>query len=342
MAEVDSMVVPFVDPSDRQTPLVRAGDALVSARGERFPIRNDVPDFTAIDDAAQRQTSDSFGFKWTEQPDWGFLPEHQGVVADISKDMFGWEAIDREALMRDRVVLDAGCGSGVSINQWVDLPRAIVAVDISEAVYVCRDRFRGRTNLTCARADLNRLPFPADAFDVIWSDGVLHHTPDTHASLRALVRHLKPGGRIVFYVYVKKAPIREFVDDYLRQQIAGLPGPEAWRRMEALTKLGRRLSELCAELIVDEDVPELGFEAGRYDLQRFVYYNLFKCFWNDRLSFEHNVHVNFDWYHPTYAHRHTPDEVRGWLDDLGFAIERFHVSASGIGVVARKPEATVA
>jgi SAM-dependent methyltransferase len=329
------MTVSFVDPNDRVSTLTRQGDALISPQGRTFPIREGIPDFTDVADAGQRQTSQSFGFKWTAH-DWGFRPEQQDVIRTVWRDFFGWKDGYLEQLVADQVVLDAGCGSGASLNQFVDLPRSVAAVDISEAVYACRAHFRDRSNIVFARADLTRLPFRERLFDVVWSAGVLHHTPNSRQSLGSLVRHLKTGGRIVFYVYVKKAPIREFADDHVRAQIAPLPPEEAWRRMEALTALARNLSALKVDFVIDADVPELGFKKGRYDVQRFIYYNLFKCYWNEALSFEDNVHVNFDWYHPTYAHRHTPDEVAGWLDTLGLEREHFHVSNSGIAVVARR------
>lgn len=329
--------IAFVDPDDRVSPLVQENGELVSPSGRRFPIVDGVADFTAASDAGQQQTSDSFGYKWNRQPDWGFKPEHQSVMRQVWADVFGWtDERMLERLMRGRDVLDAGCGSGASLGQFIDWPASIVAADISDAVQACRRRFGSRPNVTFVKADLTRLPLAEESFDLIWSAGVLHHTPDTFASLTALTKHLKPGGRIIFYVYVKKAPIREFVDDYLREQVAGLPPEEAWRRMEALTRLGRSLSSLKATLVVEDDLPELGFRRGSYDVQRFIYYNLFKCFWNDALDFDDNVHVNFDWYHPRYAHRHTPDEVRGWLTSLQLAEERFHVSDSGISVIARK------
>jgi SAM-dependent methyltransferase len=331
-----AVTVAFVDPNDRVTPLLRRDRLLVSPAGDCFPIIDGIPDFTGRTDAGQEQTSRSFGFKWTHQPEWGFRPEHQPVMRAFWTEIFDlqdWSEL--EAMFRDRVVLDAGCGSGASLNQFADWPRSIAAVDISEAVYVCRNRFAERANIAFARADLMRLPFPERAFDLIWSAGVLHHTPNTFESLRALVRHLSSGGRVIFYVYVKKAPLREYADDLVRQQIAHLAADEAWRRMEAITMLGRSLSALGVDLVIERDVPELGFKAGRYDLQRFVYYHIFKCYWNDGMPFDDNVHVNFDWYHPVYAHRHTPEEVRGWLGTLNLVAERFKVSDSGIGVVAR-------
>ena len=61
-----------------------------------------------------------------------------------------------------------------------------------------------------------------------------------------------------------------------------------------------------------------------------------KLFWNDDLSFDENLHVNFDWYHPRYAHRHTEEEVRGWCEEADLDVTRFHVEPSGFTVRAVK------
>lgn len=57
---------------------------------------------------------------------------------------------------------------------------------------------------------------------------MLHHTDDTRAALAALTRHLKPGGRILFYVYRRKGPIREFTDDHVRAKLQAMTPEEAW------------------------------------------------------------------------------------------------------------------
>ena len=77
-------------------------------------------------------------------------------------------------------------------------------------------------------------------------------------------------------------------------------------------------------------------KAGEYDLQRLIYYNMFKCYWNDRLSFEENVLVNFDWYYPRYARRHTEKEIESWLIEIGLDIIHQHVEEAGITTRAIK------
>lgn len=310
---------------------------LVSPTGASYPIVNGIPRFVVHVDGAQEQTARSFGFKWTRGAQWGFEPEHDDVVWAFWKEVFGWSGPEElRALLDGKTVLDAGSGSGSSLIQFVDWPAEIVAADISEAIDKCREHFADRPHVSYIQADLTRLPLADEVFDVIWSNGVLHHTPSVFESLRALVRHLKTGGLVIFYIYVKKAPIREFVDDYLRDRVADLPPAEAWARMEGVTALGRSLSAITEPITITEDVPDLGLRRGTYNLQRLMYYTMLKCYWNPAMTFDDNVHVNFDWYHPRYAHRHTPDEVRAWLPDLGLDEQSLRVSDSGIAVVARK------
>jgi ubiquinone/menaquinone biosynthesis C-methylase UbiE len=69
-------------------------------------------------------------------------------------------------------VLDAGAGASLKQFDW---PSAVVAADISAAIDKCRGHFANRPHVSYVQADLNRLPFADDVFDVIWSNGVLHH-----------------------------------------------------------------------------------------------------------------------------------------------------------------------
>jgi SAM-dependent methyltransferase len=330
-------MIDLYDPANRTQRLSPQGDWLVSPDGTRYPVKHGIPRFSKSTDKGQDQTSDSFGYKWTKQSSWGIESQTRGLMDDTWRDFFGWESLDElRTLVSGKVVLDAGCGSGAALNRFIEWPKWIVGADISSAVDACRENFQGAQNLQLVQADISQLPFADEVFDVVWSAGVLHHTPDTFHSLTSICRHLKVGGSVIFYVYIKKAPIREFVDDYLRDRVSDLPHDEAWESMERWTRFSKALSETDAEITLADDYPELGFSKGTYNLQRFIYYNIMKCFWNPTISFEHNVNVNFDWYHPKYSHRHTPDEVDGWLESIGLHKTYSHISASGITVIAEK------
>lgn len=328
-------MIDLYDPDDRSQKLERKGNVLVSVSGKSYPIINEIPRFVEDHDEGQTQTSESFGYKWNRQKCWANNSEQ--IMWTIWKDFFGWDTQEElRKIMMGKKVLDAGCGCGTSMSQFVEWPAYLVGVDISTAIDACMSNFPDPVNRQFIQADLNKLPFADEQFDVVWSNGVLHHTPDTYESLKAITRHLRRGGTMIFYIYVKKAAVREFVDDYLRNIISEMPPEAAWRRMEVFTRFSKALAETNVDITLEEDFPELGFKKGKYNLQRFIYYNVFKCFWNPALSFDDNVNVNFDWYHPKYSHRHSPDEIREWLSELGLKEKSFQVSESGIGVIAEK------
>ena len=186
------------------------------------------------------------------------------------------------------------------------------------------------------QADVLRLPFQDASFDVVWSEGVLHHTPSTRDALASCVRVLRPGGRILFYIYRKKAPAASVRrrpyphPDRRHVARAGLAGPGA---ADALRQ-GHVRPERDHDRARGRGPARL--PAGTYNLQHFLYYNVLKFYWNDQFSFDENVHLNFDWYYPKYCWRHTVAEVRGWLKELGLKEVSLHEADSGIGVIADK------
>jgi len=195
--------------------------------------------------------------------------------------------------------------------------------DISEAIDVAAGHVRGLPNVLLIQGDISRPPLPPEFFDHIVSLGVLHHTPSTRAALEALYRPLRLGAEIAFTIYRKKAPIREFADDCVRTAIKQMSPAEAWKDMKGITELGRALSQLNAEI----DIPQikvLGMDGGRHNVQRLIFYTMLKCYWRDAFTFEENVHVNYDWYYPQYAWRHTPVELRGWFAEIGAEESFFH------------------
>lgn len=245
----------------------------------------------------------------------------------------GWLAGSR------KLILDAGCGSGYSATCLFGerlRDHDYLGVDISNAVDVARDAFH-HLGLPgdFIQCDLNAIPIPDGQVDLILAEGSLHHTDDTGAAISALARKLTPGGRFLFYVYSQKAPLREFADDLIRRELDGLSDEEAWQRLVPLTRLGVALGELDATIDVPEDIPYLGISAGKVPLQELIYYAALKAFYRSDWSFDEMHHVNFDWYRPTNARRHTEDEVRRYVEAAGLLIDRFYSEQSGYSVVAR-------
>jgi SAM-dependent methyltransferase len=107
------------------------------------------------------------------------------------------------AATRHRDVLEIGIGLGADHQLFAEAGAQLTGIDLTErAVEHVRQRFDVfglRSDLRVA--DAERLPFADQSFDLVYSWGVLHHTPDTSKAVREVARVLRPGGgaRVMMY-----------------------------------------------------------------------------------------------------------------------------------------------
>jgi SAM-dependent methyltransferase len=288
-------------------------------------------------------TSRSFREKWEKNAS-AFYAETLREGSDtqrwiVERNGFASPSHFADYLSNKKRILDAGCGNGrvtallrmLAPEQAEVVGMDLVAADVARANFkdVPRTHFETRDLL----GDLTGL----GQFDFIYCQEVLHHTANPEQGFRNLRDLLLPGGEIAIYVYKQKAPVREFVDDFIRDRIASMPYDEAMAQSRQITDLGRALSEANIKVSVPA-VDVLGIEAGEYDVQRLIYHFFAKCYWNPDVTHEENVLVNYDWYHPQVATRHTLAEVEQWFISAGLAIEHGHVDFYGITVRGRSPE----
>ena len=234
-------------------------------------------------------------------------------------------------------LLEVGVGSGQKIRMMAKHTDGnVIGMDLSSgAVHAYRNTI-DLPNVGIVQADLFSPPFREGSFDFIISDGVLHHTGDTKKAFQRLVPLLCTGGEIAIRVYNKYGPIREFCDDYVRSVTTKMNEEKCWEFCKKITKLGQSLARFKDDLVVPEDIEILGIKKGRYNLQRFFYYTILKCFHNPAFSFDENNLVNFDWYHPVDAHRHTVEEVKSWFKEAGLQEIVITEPESGIGARGKK------
>jgi arsenite methyltransferase len=292
----------------------------------------------------QNQTENAFAYKWKKRDSY----ESEEFKIKTKKWLFERYCKNNPNNLNiwlkggPKIILDAGCGAGWSALLFFGKllnDHDYLGIDISSAVDVARKRFAESTIkgdfLQCSLTDL---PLEDESIDMIFSEGVLHHTDSTEESLKYLAKKLKKCGRFLFYVYKKKAVIREFTDDYVRESIKKLNDEDAWDALEALTKLGISFGKINAKIDVEEDIPYLGINKGSYDLHRFFYWNICKLYYDKNVSFEVMNHINYDWYRPLNCHRHNPEEIIKWCEESNLEIEHIDVQESGITVVAIKTE----
>jgi SAM-dependent methyltransferase len=132
-------------------------------------------------------------------------PHTYAILYRTEKDHW-WLAARRRIVMdwieqqypgrHDLAILDAGCGTGIMLQELEHLGHA-EGVDIAEeALAYCR--LRGLENVR--RADVLQLPFAASSFDIVAGLDIVEHLDDDTGALREWSRVLKPGGRVFLFV----------------------------------------------------------------------------------------------------------------------------------------------
>jgi ubiquinone/menaquinone biosynthesis C-methylase UbiE len=291
----------------------------------------------------QNQTEEAFGFKWSKRSTYESCHMQKKIKDWLVERYLDGNMENSECIFKKGFnVLDAGCGAGVSaIALMEEKINSInyLGVDISEAVDIAHKRFKERElKGEFIQANLLNLPFNKPIFDIIFSEGVLHHTDSTEKAIKYLSRFIVPGGIFMFYVYRKKAPIREFCDDYIREKLLSLNNEEAWNELIPLTKLGEILGDLKLEVEIPEDIKLLEIPKGKINIQRLFYWYIFKAYYDENFTIDEMNHINFDWYRPLNCHRQTLEEVNKWCEEAGMKIERKNVQEAGITIIARKVE----
>lgn len=97
---------------------------------------------------------------------------------------------------KGRPVLDVGCGPGWLTVQYARAGARTFAIDLTDTAVGLARKHLQHYGLTAdvRQGSAETIPFPDATFDLVFSSGVLHHTPDTLRSFRECFRVLKPGG----------------------------------------------------------------------------------------------------------------------------------------------------
>jgi arsenite methyltransferase len=292
-------------------------------------------------DRNQSQTAEVFGFKWTLRDTYESYHMKKKLREWLVRKYFGNEKVKDQAVknFKGKAILDAGCGSSMSallLLEDVINDMYYLGVDISDSVDVARQRFaEKKIKGNFLKSDIAAMKLQRK-FDIIFSEGVIHHTSKPFETFKNLVYHLQENGKIMFYVYKKKAPVREFCDDFIRDKIKPLSNKDAWKKLLPLTKLGKKLGDCNQEIEIEEDIELLEIPRGKYNLQRLFYYYIMKIYYDKNFTIAEMNHINFDWYRPLNCYRFEPGEIKDWLKACNLKEERFVVEDSGITVIARK------
>jgi len=120
-------------------------------------------------------------------------------------------------------LLEVGCGMGTDLLQFARGGARCTGVDLTpRSIEITRRRFKlYGADGNFMISDGERLPFRSESFDVVYSNGVLHHTPDTAGSIREVHRVLRPGGTARIMLYHRNS-LNYWVEIVLRRGVLGL------------------------------------------------------------------------------------------------------------------------
>jgi SAM-dependent methyltransferase len=140
----------------------------------------------------ERRMIADFGEQWRRHPD------NTGYYAgdDMLTDLCG-PLLD-PAELRGLSVADVGSGSGRTAMMLARRGAKVTALEPSDAFEVLR---RNTAGLDIRVLRLRGEEIPAEGFDLVTSFGVIHHIPDPTVTMRAMVNALRPGGRVLIWVY---------------------------------------------------------------------------------------------------------------------------------------------
>jgi SAM-dependent methyltransferase len=187
--------------------LERDGVLLSADGARRYPVTDGIPCLFAPNEWPAGRSDvtalvQSF-YEDTPFPNYDDLDGRESLGAKARRGVFA-RLLD-EQIPRPALVLEAGCGTGQLSNfLGMNWGRTVIGADLCLNSLRLAKSFRDRysiANVQFAQMNLFRPPFPDDIFDLVISNGVLHHTSDPEGGFRALARKLKPGGHIIVGLY---------------------------------------------------------------------------------------------------------------------------------------------
>jgi len=209
---------------------------------------------------------------------------------------------------RDKSVLELGCGAGYDAFEFCHSGADYIGMDItSQGLALAQEHLSHfGYNPALIRGDVEDLPFKKEIFDIVFSNGVLHHTPDTERSFLEASRVLKMRGEFWVILYHKNSIfywLKLFLLDHLlrfgfrvrsfkerlsmieQSKSPELPLVKAYSRTQLkgmLCATGFEVTSIWVRKLLKEDLPDVPILRKMW---RFI-----------PLSWLHSLGKSFGWY----------------------------------------------
>src|SRR5262249_19351368 len=206
---------------------------------------------------------------------------------------------------RGKRVLDAGCGGGHMLGYIKDVIAEGVGVDLNTA-HVVRQRYRNYPHIRIYEGDAATW-HAEEGFDIVYSIGVVHHTQNPETTARNLMRLVKPGGKLVIWVYGHEGNF------WTRLLVEAPKRLYAWMPRRLLWWMSLVLTTLLYPIV---------YSVYKLPLTWLPFYDYFRS-WR-RLSFVRNCTNVFDKLNAPTTHFIKRSDIDPWFAGAPFSEARVH------------------
>jgi len=212
-----------------------------------------------------------------------------------------WIAPNTLESFRNLDILECGCGGGQHTAFMAPYAGSVTAVDLN-TIPIARRRCAGFDNVTFVEADIATMDLER-SFDVVISIGVVHHTDDPDRTIANLTRHVKPGGRLIVWVYSEEGNflVKNVVEPIRRTFLTRMSRP-------ALLTLSKAVTASLYPVVYSIYLLPLPF------LPYYQYFGAFR-----RLSFGRNVVNVFDKLNAPQTEFINRERVKRWFTGSRFS-----------------------
>src|SRR6202521_4141292 len=196
-----------------------AADWLCLGCGARFEAPDGIPNLRLPGDGR----SDAVRHFYERAPFPGYPPRDSLPALHARAERSVFARMVDQAIPGDARIVEIGCGTGQMSLYLARADRVVIGADLTRRSLLLGAAAAARFGLDRVQfieTDLRRPGLRAGSFDVVYSSGVLHHTPDPRASFGRIAQLARPGGMIILGLYnaFARLPLR------LRRLVARLSG----------------------------------------------------------------------------------------------------------------------
>lgn len=290
---------------------VKTGTLLCEGCCKKYEVINFIPRFVASDSYV-----DNFSMEWTLHAKTQVDNKRSNESFETFKEKTNFSEKD----IKNKLVLDVGCGSGRFSDAALRMGGEVVGIDMSYSVDAALLNLSHYENFHIVQADIFNMPFKEATFDIIFSIGVLHHSNDCKGAFDKLPVLLKNGGKIAIWLY----------SSHLYRGIDGII-------MEIYRKIGCRLPKkilysFCRAAAFTYPVwnNRIAYRVWHLLLPGAIFHALPRL--SEDKRYDWRVLDNFDFFSPKYQSKHSYPEVYSWFKSQGLKnieLLNFEVAVKG-------------